>query len=57
MACFKRYNNLLGYVNDLMVKAAELCLDDHDKPDLPIAPSPLASNYKHPYKDTMPLFP
>jgi len=37
------YVYLLGYANDLMVKAAELCLDDHDKPDLPTAPSPLAN--------------
>ena len=46
----------LAYANQLMVKAAELCLDDGDKPDLSTAPSPLASNYEHPNKDTIPLF-
>ena len=50
------YVYLLGYANDLMVKAAELCLDDHDKPDLPTALSPLASHYEHPNKDTISLF-
>ena len=43
----------LVHANKLMVKAAELCLDDSDKPDLPTSPSPLASDYEHPDKDTI----
>ena len=47
---------LIAYAGELMVKTVELCLDDSDKPALPTAPSPLASRYTHPDKDTIPLF-
>ena len=47
---------LVAYADELMVKAAELCIDDTDKPELPTAPLPLASQYDHPDKDTIPLF-
>ena len=51
------YSSLhMAYADELMVKAVELCLDDSDKPALPTAPSPLASRYTHPDKDTIPLF-
>ena len=39
-----------------MLKAGELCLNKQDKPTLPDIPSPLASAYKHPDKDLIPLF-
>ena len=39
-----------------MLKAAQLCLDDSNKPDVPTALSPLASHYTHPNKNTIPLF-
>ena len=47
-----------------MVKAIQLCLTNADKdkgpqrkpPQLPKAPPHLASQYMHPYKDTIPEF-
>ena len=47
---------LTAYADELMSKATQLCLDDSTKPDVPTAPSPLASHYTHPDKDTIPLF-
>ena len=47
---------LTAYADELMSKATQLCLDDSSKPDVPTAPSPLASHYTHPDKDTIPLF-
>ena len=46
----------VAYAHELMLKATELCLDDKDKPELPTPPSPLANQYEHPDKDTIPLF-
>ena len=40
-----------------MLKAGEMCLkEEEDKPTLPDTPSPLASTYRHPDKDLIPLF-
>ena len=39
-----------------MLKAGEMCLNEEDKPTLPDTPSPLASAYRHPDKDLIPLF-
>ena len=47
---------LTEYVKDLMLKTGEMCLKEEDKPTLPDTPSPLASAYRHPDKDLIPLF-
>ena len=39
-----------------MLKAAELCSGEDDKPALPDTPPPLASAHEHPDKDLIPLF-
>jgi len=39
-----------------MQKTLHFCNTDDDKPTLPTVPPPLASAYKHPDKDTIPLF-
>jgi len=44
------------YANELMEKAMQLCSADGYKPQLHNTPSPLASQYEHPDKDTIPLF-
>ena len=49
-------NYLTAYADELMSKATQLCLDGSSKPDVPTAPSPLASHYTHSDKDTIPLF-
>ena len=46
-------NYLIAYADELMSKATQLC---STKPDVPTAPSPLASHYTHPDKDTIPFF-
>lgn len=47
---------LSEYADALLLKTIELCTHETDKPELPTAPSPLASQYDHPDKDTIPLF-
>ena len=47
---------IAAYANQLMLKAAQLCFDDSNKPVVPTAPSPLASHYTHPDKDTSFIF-
>ena len=42
---------LAACTDELMSRAVQLC-----KPDVPTAPSSLASHYTHPDKDTTPLF-
>ena len=39
-----------------MLKAAQICLCEDDKPTLPDTLPPLASAYEHPHKDLIPLF-
>ena len=39
-----------------MLKAAQICLCEDDKPTLPDTLPPLASAYEHPDKDLIPLF-
>lgn len=48
--------NLTEYAKELMLKAAEICSCEDDKPTLPDTPPPLASAYEHPDKDLIPLF-
>ena len=44
------------YTDDLIKKVLELSMNEDDKPTLPTPPSPLASKYEHPDKDSIPLF-
>ena len=46
----------IEYTDDLIKKVLEFCMNEHDKPTLPTSPSPLASKYEHPDKETIPLF-
>ena len=46
----------IEYANALLLRNMELCTHEDDKPELPTAPLPLASQYEHPDKDTIPLF-
>jgi len=39
-----------------MLKAAEICLWEDDRPTLPDTVRPLVSAHKHPNKDLIPLF-
>ena len=45
-----------GYANSLLQRTIELCTHEDNKPQLPTVPPPLASQYEHPDKDTIPLF-
>ena len=53
-------NNIVNipteYADALLLKTIELCTHEDDKPNLPTSPPPLASQYEHPDKDTIPLF-
>ena len=44
------------YANELMEKAIQLCSTNVYRSKLPEAPPPLASQYDHLDKDTIPLF-
>ena len=44
------------YTDDLIKKVLELSMNEDDKPTLPTPPSPLASKYEHPDKESIPLF-
>ena len=39
-----------------MLKVGEMCLNKEDQPILPDTPSSLASAYRHPDEDLIPLF-
>ena len=39
-----------------MKKVLKFCLEDNEKPPLPIAPPSLASAHEHPDKETISLF-
>ena len=41
-----------AHADELMSKAAQLCFDDSNKPDVPTALSPLANPYAHADKNT-----
>ena len=43
-----------GYAYSLLQKTVELCTHEDNKPQLPTALLPLASQYEHPDKDTIP---
>ena len=44
------------YADALLLKTIELCTHEDDKLNLPTSPPPLARQYEHPDKDTIPLF-
>ena len=44
------------YAEALLLKTMEICKNEDDKPEVPNIPPPLASQYTHPDKDTIPLF-
>ena len=47
---------ITDYTNELIKKTLEFCRNEDSKPVLPTSPSPLARQYEHPDKDTIPLF-
>ena len=54
--CLIKPITLTEYAKELMLKIVVICSCEDHKPTLPDTPPPLASAYKHPDKDLIPLF-